>query len=413
MVEVTQFEVDLGELGVALYSEAAYRQLRAATTGKDREVLNLEQVNGGQICVLFNQLNFAVSQGQPKQNRDACGGQLYAACCEALALAVRLTLAKRMEIAERVDAEAKMFHDTVAEAEAFLGRWRRARWLLYREQLIGPPSFLVEQQMLAAGIIDMLIISSVVQQLRSSERREMNRFLEERILPSIYSLIKSRTGAAEEPQAVDQCIVFVERWILMHRSTSHPKGKLNSMTNDEGGTGTGYQTGAGGIADVNDATGVGNQPGADNDSAAVIAGMNQNANAGNLSAFGKPKGDSRGKGSVPQNKAAAGPPCPTCQGHHPDLRTCPTHLARQDSKFKPTPGASCHWSSGGVTCGGQSNFSRHHRAQWVAEHLGPQLAQPKGGKGKGKGKGKRSKTFAGKGRGRVSVLCEERTPSRK
>ena len=42
MVELTQFEVDLGELGVALYSEAAYIQLRAATTGKAREVLDLE-----------------------------------------------------------------------------------------------------------------------------------------------------------------------------------------------------------------------------------------------------------------------------------------------------------------------------------------------------------------------------------
>ena len=145
MVELTQFEVDLDELGVALYSEAAYRQLRAATTGKAREVLDLEQVNGGQICMLFNQLNFVVSQGQPKQMRDACGGQLYTACINALALAVRLTPAERLEIAERVDAEAKMFHDTVAEAEAFLGRWRRARWLLYREQLIGPPSFLVER----------------------------------------------------------------------------------------------------------------------------------------------------------------------------------------------------------------------------------------------------------------------------
>ena len=78
----------------------------------------------------------------------------------------------------------------------------------------------------------------------------MNRFLEERISPIIYSLIKSRTGTDEEPQTVDQCIDFVERCLVMHRSTSHAKGKVNNMTNDAGGTGTGYQTGAGALLDA-------------------------------------------------------------------------------------------------------------------------------------------------------------------
>ena len=52
MNEMAQFEVDLGELGVHPYSEAAYRQLRAAVTGKAREVLELEQVNGGPVSQL-------------------------------------------------------------------------------------------------------------------------------------------------------------------------------------------------------------------------------------------------------------------------------------------------------------------------------------------------------------------------
>ena len=81
-----------------------------------------------------------------------------------------------------------MHHDTVSEAEAFLGRWRRARHLMYREQLVGPPSAMVEQQMTAAGT-DPMLVYGVVQQLRSSERREMNRFLEGRVSLSIYSLI--------------------------------------------------------------------------------------------------------------------------------------------------------------------------------------------------------------------------------
>ena len=85
MVEMTQFEVDLGELGVSLYSEAAFRQLKAATTGKAREVLEPEQINGGLVSQLLNQLNYAVSSNQTRQARDQLGGELYNACCHALA----------------------------------------------------------------------------------------------------------------------------------------------------------------------------------------------------------------------------------------------------------------------------------------------------------------------------------------
>ena len=46
MVELAQFEVDLGELGVAVASEAAYRQLRAMAEGKAKEVVDLETVRG-------------------------------------------------------------------------------------------------------------------------------------------------------------------------------------------------------------------------------------------------------------------------------------------------------------------------------------------------------------------------------
>ena len=42
MLELDQFGVDLGELGVHLQTEAAYRQLRAQCSGKARDVLDLE-----------------------------------------------------------------------------------------------------------------------------------------------------------------------------------------------------------------------------------------------------------------------------------------------------------------------------------------------------------------------------------
>ena len=54
MVEISWFEVDMVELGVSLHSEAAYRQLKAATTGKAREVLDLEQVNGSVVSQIFS-----------------------------------------------------------------------------------------------------------------------------------------------------------------------------------------------------------------------------------------------------------------------------------------------------------------------------------------------------------------------
>ena len=71
LVEIMQFEVDMGELGVHLYSEAAYRQLRAATVGKAREVLDLEQVCGGRITQLYRELNMAVTRGDLRQDIES------------------------------------------------------------------------------------------------------------------------------------------------------------------------------------------------------------------------------------------------------------------------------------------------------------------------------------------------------
>ena len=110
--------------------------------------------------------------------------------------------------------------------------------------------------------------------------------------------------------------------------------------------------------------------------------------------------------AYPCRVAGTGPtPCSVCHGYHSDLKVCPTHLARQDDTYKRTPGSSCHWRSGGVTCGSTNHFSRHHRAQWVAEHPGASFpAKPKGAKGKGaegkgaKGKGAKGRDAKGEGK---------------
>ena len=45
MTEMSQFNVDLGELGVRLNSEAGFRQLRSATTGRAKDTVELALVS--------------------------------------------------------------------------------------------------------------------------------------------------------------------------------------------------------------------------------------------------------------------------------------------------------------------------------------------------------------------------------
>ena len=46
MGEISSFEIDLNELGIAKLSEAAYRQLRAMAEGKAKDVVDIETVQG-------------------------------------------------------------------------------------------------------------------------------------------------------------------------------------------------------------------------------------------------------------------------------------------------------------------------------------------------------------------------------
>ena len=80
MIELVQFEVDMGELGVSLLIEAAYRQLRAVAMGRARDVLDLENVCGGAVNQLRLQLDQAIAANQPQQIRDQIGGQLHIQC---------------------------------------------------------------------------------------------------------------------------------------------------------------------------------------------------------------------------------------------------------------------------------------------------------------------------------------------
>ena len=76
MNEISNFEVDLNELGVAKLSEAAYRQLRAMAEGKAKDVIDIETVQGyGRQ--LLDRLTWAVDHHDHRYERDDLGGQLY------------------------------------------------------------------------------------------------------------------------------------------------------------------------------------------------------------------------------------------------------------------------------------------------------------------------------------------------
>ena len=123
MQELDRFEVDLGELGVHLQTEAAYRQLRAQCSSKAREVLDLElEMPVGKSLKIA--LNDAVYRRAGSAQRDYCGGRLYRHCVSALENSARLTASRRNEIAQALYAEARMVHDSVADAEMFLCKWR-------------------------------------------------------------------------------------------------------------------------------------------------------------------------------------------------------------------------------------------------------------------------------------------------
>ena len=116
-------------------SEAGYRQLKAQCQAKARSILDLALVEEPGRSLLA-QLDWGIQNHVPQAQRDALGAQLFQHCRQKLEFSCRLTPDKRMEIAESIDAEARMLDDTVAEAENFLERWRQARFLLVREGLV-------------------------------------------------------------------------------------------------------------------------------------------------------------------------------------------------------------------------------------------------------------------------------------
>ena len=92
----------------------------------------------------------------------------------------------------------------------------------------------------------------------------------------------------------------------------------------------------------------------------------------NASFGGKGKGGGGRNGPVfkPAATTSTAPQCPSCQGRHSDVRTCPGHIASQDSSYKvSTPLLKCSWKCyGKYPCNGVNHLRRHHQQQWVLEN---------------------------------------------
>ena len=89
--------------------------------------------------------------------------------------AVRLTPARRLEIAEKRYSEAKMHGDTVQDAEAFLSCWRQARRLMHKEGLL-PFDPEVERQCMAHAGLNAQYIEYGMSLAVVAQARELNHF---------------------------------------------------------------------------------------------------------------------------------------------------------------------------------------------------------------------------------------------
>ena len=412
MTELAQFEVDLGEVGISTRSEAAYRQLRAIVYGKARDVLDLETVQGAGAA-LKSALEDAVANNAPRANRDGLGGQLYLHCIAALEHAVRLTPEKRMSISEQVYAEARMLGNSPDDAELFLTKWRRARFLMFRENLIPPTAEERFAQLVGVGM-DHNAARQFVQSDIIRDQRELTVFLNNRLCKEVWEYIKERWDTPQRPQNTNQAVILVEKWIearSYNKETMFDRQQKGNHGSDHGvrallvddgygqmsAAGTGFPAGYGSVS----TTGTGFPAGSTYEPSCAddtINAFTQTRNAGYMGSSGQGQQKPGYKAGSSQRPPATGsgfpagtartappgtPQCPVCKGHHPDLRTCPNGLAKQDAGFSTGGTSKCRWMVGNkYPCDGTDHFARHHRQQWVVEN--PNQPLPSGNKGKGK-----------------------------
>ena len=104
-----------------------------------------------------------------------------------------------------------MYEDTPKEAELFLSRWRRSRYMMYKENLVNQRREDLVARLSSQGI-DAESIQEVNHSLETNERREMHVFLHQRVSKSVYEFIMSQSES-ELPKNIDDCIILIQKYI--------------------------------------------------------------------------------------------------------------------------------------------------------------------------------------------------------
>ena len=407
LLEQVQFAVDLGELGIPTASEAAYRQLRAAASGRAKDTIDLALSHGNGLAYATH-LEQQKAAGAPQAQVDHLGSLLYQGLMQELERVVHLTSERRTQIAVGMYNEARMTHDTAKAAEEFLTRYRRGRYLMHLTGLLPDRNAMIQN--LAAQGVDAATVQAVDGALANADRRDLNDVLESRLSASPYAFIKLQPV---QPTTVEAILELVQRWIESQNKRPDPSPVINAMGQipaDSGWSESEWRlwlgSPAGGFPAQGGSGGLG---GLLDEERRMISRIGQETNAAQMAAMGKGKGKGKSSGKFQGSKAYGGSPgkgtggvkaspsnlCTErgCLTRHSDVITCPGRRAARDIKYRSGEGKCDHLIYGKFKCDSANHWRRHHREQLEEEALkgqSPSRTFPtKGGKkGKGRGKGK-------------------------
>ena len=358
MLEQVQFEIDLGELGISPRSEAGYRQLRSCCTGNARDIFELSIVTGNGL-IGANGLENMRAQGFPQVQLNQQASLLYDYIMLALEDGLRLTPERKIALAHEIYGEAKMLNDSAQEAEVFLQRWRRGRYIMHKFQLL-PDRVQFSNDLVAQGVPPH-IVGQVANMMIQNDRRELNELLEHRLAPSVYAFIR---GQPDEIETVDQVITLVQRWLETQRRFSTTTAQISAVHGNYGGPVYG------GAPSEPDSSRAPLPSGSDGFVSSMIeeerqriAALSGNSNAGYMASSGgarQPRNDG-GKGGQPPPLCTGGPRCSDCDSHHPDCKKCPNDLAAADPAYAPGKGRCRYKVYDKYLCNSAKHFARHHK----------------------------------------------------
>ena len=118
-----------------------------------------------------------------------------------------------------IDSEARMLGDTAADAEVFISKWRKARYVLHTAGLIPDLEALYGRTLYAGiGAGDIGVVQA---SLEIQARKEMNDMMDRRLSPSVFEFIK-QMPMANQPRTCDEVIGVLAQWIeSQNRKSSH------------------------------------------------------------------------------------------------------------------------------------------------------------------------------------------------